>query len=55
MREEIKCFNCKHMVYRDGYLYPYKCKLDRAKSFMAIDAEIIKSIDKCPYKKGERE
>lgn len=26
MDSNKKCFNCKHLTYREGYEYPYKCK-----------------------------
>lgn len=21
-----KCIDCKHLIYKDGYLYPFNCK-----------------------------
>lgn len=29
MDSNKKCFNCKNLIYREGYLFPYKCKKHR--------------------------
>lgn len=26
---ELKCYSCKHCEYRQGFVYPYRCKKGR--------------------------
>lgn len=54
MDSNEKCFNCKHLTYREGYEYPYRCKKYKGISRASSEIRDYLKQAKIECKKFER-